>query len=52
VTTQLDLWEVFSEDVPPAIPAEDVSALPILDLEEFELGAACNLGDTECEACQ
>lgn len=42
--------EVF--EVPSAIPAEGMAALPILDLNEFELGAACDLNDTECEACQ
>lgn len=68
MTAQLDPWEleapdehVLSKDcwcgpevfeVPPAIPAEGIDALPILNLDEFELGAACNLGDTECEACQ
>lgn len=52
MTAQLDPWEIFTEDVPPAIPAEGISALPILDLDDFDLGASCNLGDTECEACQ
>ncbi len=39
-------------EVPPAIPAEGIDALPILDMDEFELGTACNVDGTECEACQ
>jgi len=55
MTEMLDPYELTAPDqveVPPRIPEGGLSELPVLDLGEFELGAACNLGDTDCEACQ
>ena len=41
MTAQLDPWEL---EAPAEVEVEDVWDAP--------LGAACDLGDTECEACQ
>lgn len=53
MTAQLDPWEVF---VDTEVLASTIQEAPIPGLksmiDDFDLGAACNLGDTECEACQ
>lgn len=53
MTQQLDPWEVF---VDTEVLAKTIQESPDTGLkalaQDFELGAACNLGDTECEACQ
>lgn len=43
MTAQLDPWEL---NAPDEVEVFDT------DAETWDLGAACDLGDTECEACQ
>jgi hypothetical protein len=37
---------------PYELTAPDQIELPVVDFGDFEIGTACNLDDTECEACQ
>lgn len=41
-----DLCSCTDEDLAPVTPT------PMDEGMDFELGAACDLNDTECEACQ
>jgi len=44
MTAQLDPYEIYADDAP--YTAQNMPE------EEWDLGVACDLTDTECEACQ
>lgn len=53
MTAQLDPWELTAPD--EHVLSKDCWCEPeVITVagDDFELGTACNIGDTECEACQ
>ena len=56
MTAQLDPWELFAEDDGPKhnhLASGVYANCPACDtVLDFDLGTACNIDDTDCEACQ